>query len=48
MPNNAPDVIFFIGAGFSEPAEVPTIPEFVNIFEREIKKVGGDYEKYHR
>lgn len=47
MPNNAPDVIFFIGAGFSRPAQVPTMPEFVQIFEDEIKKISGNHEKYY-
>ena len=41
MTNNASDIIFFIGAGFSKPAGVPTMPEFVQIFEDERQEVWG-------
>jgi DNA-binding ferritin-like protein (Dps family) len=46
MPNNVPDVIFFIGAGFSKPAGVPLMSEFVTLFEKRLKQKGDDYHNY--
>jgi hypothetical protein len=46
MPNNVPDVIFFIGAGFSKPAGVPLMTEFVSLFEERLKSKGKGYHNY--
>lgn len=47
MPNNAPDIIFFIGAGFSKPAGVPIMNEFMKNFNEIIQKIGGDQYSYY-
>ncbi len=46
MPNNAPDVIFLIGAGFSKPAGVPLMAEFVTQFIERVRAKGDDYKNY--
>lgn len=46
MPNNSPDVILFIGAGFSKPAGVPLMTEFVNEFTDKLKNKGTNYINY--
>jgi hypothetical protein len=46
MPNNTPNVIFFIGAGFSKPAGVPLMTEFVTEFADKLKNKGTNYINY--
>jgi len=46
MSNNAPDIIFLIGAGFSKPAGVPLMSKFVTLFEERLKSKGNDYHNY--
>ncbi|MBA7529256.1 hypothetical protein ES705_21451 [subsurface metagenome] len=48
MPNNAPDVIFLIGAGFSKPAGAPLMSEFVTLFEKKLKQKGDDINIFSR
>jgi len=46
MPNNALDVIFLVGAGFSKPAYVPLMSEFVVQFEERMKGIGKKHYGY--
>jgi len=41
-----PDVILFVGAGFSKPANVPLMSEFVSLFEQRLKERGDDCYDY--
>ena len=43
MPN---DVILFVGAGFSKPAGVPLMTEFVDEFVDKLKNKGNNYLNY--
>lgn len=46
MSDNKTDTVLFVGAGFSKPAGVPLMSEFVTFFENRLKKKGDDYHKY--
>jgi len=46
MPNNAPDVIFFVGVGFSVDAGVSTMAKFVKEFEEHIRATDTNGHRY--
>jgi gas vesicle protein len=47
MADNTSDIILFVGAGFSKPAGVPTMPELVKIFDERITNKGEKHSKYY-
>jgi len=46
MADNKTDIILFVGAGFSKPAGVPLMNEFVSLFENRLRRKGDSYHKY--
>ncbi|HEC79172.1 MAG TPA: hypothetical protein ENI34_08550 [candidate division WOR-3 bacterium] len=46
MADNKTDIILFVGAGFSKPAGVPLMNEFVSLFENRLREKGDSYHKY--
>jgi len=48
MANPSRDIILFIGAGFSKPANVPIMLEFLSEFETHIRKIDGDHWNYYQ
>ena len=47
MADNNSDIILFIGAGFSKPAGVPTMPELVDLFGKRIVDKSEVHKQYY-